>query len=524
MNPSTRRISRPLSTDLRSAGIGILVCCLLVALSVSSAISAEPEWWTQQKIDCGLSPSLAYNTWVDQGMPCNGGGVQTPAPDPRQVALANAIPRYDALVRSLADRYNLLDKQSWLALPHGTESDFFSTANQMHKFLVNEADANRYREGQLREQLAAMKDIIETYPGLIANLRADSETMRLERDHLASTLETAKQKLELTQRAATQLEARAYRYEEDVKRDKSTVLSWFAVLLPPSMVKKVSPVPYESIPQPLIGSVPVRQQIVKEPEPVLPAVLNPTLGGLRIEINPTPLTGTAEDAVAQLEADADAFRAASSAQSAVFDDVKYNEDKSAQLQQERSTVEEDWESLRDEIKTFGDQLEAANWALLLAGDNLQSAKETFAYRAADAWIWGRAKTEAIRQAKSEVRRLVVSRSKGVSYRDVTDAEMRTFFSAGKRNIFGLADKSLSSGDKLYKALNRFQILRTHALGYVQEAFRVAAQGSPKEMTEFANGRYKGIDDDCEELVKANLGAINVPDPWKSVYAKYILKK
>ena len=51
--------------------IGLLGILALAAPLV--ALSAEPAWWTQQKRNCGLSPGLAYNTWVSQGSPCNSG-------------------------------------------------------------------------------------------------------------------------------------------------------------------------------------------------------------------------------------------------------------------------------------------------------------------------------------------------------------------------------------------------------------------------------------------------------------------
>ena len=52
---------------------------LLVTLSVFSA-AGEPAWWTQQKIDCGLPSSLAYNDWIAEGSPCNKGNSSTAAP------------------------------------------------------------------------------------------------------------------------------------------------------------------------------------------------------------------------------------------------------------------------------------------------------------------------------------------------------------------------------------------------------------------------------------------------------------
>ena len=37
------------------------------------ASASEPQWWTDQKRACNLSPSLAYNDWVSSGSPCNRG-------------------------------------------------------------------------------------------------------------------------------------------------------------------------------------------------------------------------------------------------------------------------------------------------------------------------------------------------------------------------------------------------------------------------------------------------------------------
>lgn len=52
--------------------IGLLIIFVL-AFPLAS-LAGEPAWWTQKKRECGLSPSLAYNTWVSQGSPCKKGG------------------------------------------------------------------------------------------------------------------------------------------------------------------------------------------------------------------------------------------------------------------------------------------------------------------------------------------------------------------------------------------------------------------------------------------------------------------
>lgn len=192
--------------------IETIAACALLSFVPLAAFAAEPAWWTKQKRDCGLAANLAYNNWDGR---CHR-GVQTPQLDPRQIALQNAVPRYNAVVRSLADKFNVLDKQSWLNLPLGTEEAFFNAANQLHKLLVKAADANRFRAGKLREDLAELKEIRETYPGLIASLRTDIEKSRLERDRLTYSLQADERQLELTQRASKHLEARAHRYQQDV--------------------------------------------------------------------------------------------------------------------------------------------------------------------------------------------------------------------------------------------------------------------------------------------------------------------
>src|SRR5947209_10427011 len=57
---------RHLCGVLRSA---LCVACIL--LTCQSLRAAEPQWWTDQKKSCGLSSTLAYETWRQQGFPCN---------------------------------------------------------------------------------------------------------------------------------------------------------------------------------------------------------------------------------------------------------------------------------------------------------------------------------------------------------------------------------------------------------------------------------------------------------------------
>ncbi len=527
------------SNRTRSAKF-VIIFILLIFTTLT--LHAPPVFAQDEPVgtDAGAGFCSLHGNYKGSSCPkCSAAASSTSAPDssapspdsttdPRQIALQNALPRYNALVHTLSDKYNLLEEKSWLDLALGTEAEFFDGANQLHKLLINRIDAIRFREGKSREDLAYLNEVIETYPGSIAKLRANNERKRLELDRLISALEYGKQQLELTQRAARQFEIRALHYQEQVKRDKETVLSWFAVLLPPSVVKTVSPIPYESIVEPLVGSVPVRErprEALDWSSSAEPLQLRVSKYGIRFEIDPKPLTGTAEDAVAQLEADATAYGTASSRTpmiDAVLEATNRKRPISARLGEEQRNLKEERLMLEGEITTFEGRLKATAWDLLLAQDTLKSERETFLYRAADAWIWQNAKSAAITGVKNEVRRLVAAKTTGVRYRDVTNMEMRASFSTGYRNIFGLSDR-IDSFSGMAEVLNRFQILRTHTLGYVEESVRVAALGSPREMLEFVRRMEEGIDEDCKELVKSTLGALKISEPWQSIVAEEFLR-
>lgn len=51
-----------------------------VCPTFTSAFGAEPAWWTEQKRACGLPSGLAYNTWVQNGSPCNRGSATRSSP------------------------------------------------------------------------------------------------------------------------------------------------------------------------------------------------------------------------------------------------------------------------------------------------------------------------------------------------------------------------------------------------------------------------------------------------------------
>jgi hypothetical protein len=61
------RCDGQVTTRFLTAQIALLVALTLMPRTV---FAAEPAWWTQQKQQCGLPPSTAYNDWTAQGSPC----------------------------------------------------------------------------------------------------------------------------------------------------------------------------------------------------------------------------------------------------------------------------------------------------------------------------------------------------------------------------------------------------------------------------------------------------------------------
>jgi hypothetical protein len=501
--------------NLRNCGATpVAFAFLLIALPLSAG---EPDWWRDEKARCGLAPDLAWNDW--DGQCPNDSNHQVAATDVRKVAFQRAIQRYNALVRSLPDD----EREPWLDAAGSTEEEFFKTVNQVHRHLVNRAADRRRTSEHLLTELPRLQQIIATYPASTADIRTETNGMGLEYFRLDVALAAERQRLELTQRAATQLEARTFDYEGRIERDKETILDSCAVLLPPGMISGMKPGPYQSLPR-WTGSVLQRERDETSPEPIVITATVPieAVKARRVDAVP-PLIGTAEEAVAQLEADAQAAGAASHDADVVWDAVKPRRAVAAQLDREQQDAMRARAAQRTELKTIRGQLDATKWALLLAGDDLQGVEQSFVYRAAEAWIWQNVKKMAIRQAKVEARGLVAAGTMGVPYRDMTEAEMLAFFNAGNRNIFGISDRALSAKESFYPVVERVRILQTHGLDNVVEAVHLISEGSPREIDEFIDGMFKEMDDDCQQLVKASLGAIHVPEPFETIYARYLLK-
>jgi hypothetical protein len=265
-------------------------------------------------------------------------------------------------------------------------------------------------------------------------------------------------------------------------------------------------------------------EAIREVIPAALAVSKPMLPGG--DITPPRLSGPPEDAAAQLETDAAEVRRARSSNTwELINEEDTARSKAEKLHKERDNAFDAKDVLESEISSGTQRLnEVDNWILPRAKDELQAAQQSFLYRAADEWIWKNARSEAIRQIKTEVKRLAVAPTIGAKYSDISDIKMRQFYDAGKRNIFGLTEKALSTSGSIKKVVDRIRTLQTHTQEYILEAARLGALGTPGEINEFIGEMNKGVDSDCEALVKANLSALKIPDPWNSIVSKYFIKR
>jgi tetratricopeptide (TPR) repeat protein len=121
-----------------------LVYCLLVILSVSSAIAAEPAWWTQQKRDCGLSPSLDYETWKRMGSPCTRGPSGPSAAEIAAQQAAAAQRQREAAAQQRRDAE--ATAQNNRGLDAWKEQDWATAADCFEKAVQNAPDNQTYKD------------------------------------------------------------------------------------------------------------------------------------------------------------------------------------------------------------------------------------------------------------------------------------------------------------------------------------------------------------------------------------------
>jgi hypothetical protein len=261
---------------------------------MSPVQAQEPAWWTQQKRDCGLSPSLAYNTWVAQGSPCNRGGDSPPPPDLFQLSVA----RYEAVLARLR------------AYPRVSDRVSQRPASQTREELSRQADdlfvQTAFWFDRLAYDSARLVPQTNEYEAFLQTLYARERDSKVRAATLPAELRVANEKLALAlagaeaqERLVASVEAVADRLHERAERAATECVQWLTVASPREVLLVSA--------QTLAG----RKTAGREPlsVPVEPFDVNATRPLQAIPLNPgrppgprTAPPGTLDDKIAATEA------------------------------------------------------------------------------------------------------------------------------------------------------------------------------------------------------------------------------
>lgn len=260
------------------------------SLSILPAQAQEPAWWTQQKRDCGLSPSTTYNTWVAQGMPCGSG--PDSGPDLFQLSVA----RYEAVLARLR------------AYPR-IHVNLNEPSPQTPEELSRQADARFVETAFWLDRLAfdSKELVLDTkeYETYLQGLYARERDLKVRASALPAALRKANEKLvrtlaqaETQERVIASVEAVAERMHERAERAATESVQWLTVASPPgSLLVSAQTVagrqraPRETL---SVTSEPIDLNVGR---PAVPIALHPKLP-------PGPRAappGTADDKIAAIE-------------------------------------------------------------------------------------------------------------------------------------------------------------------------------------------------------------------------------
>ena len=106
--------------------------------------------------------------------------------------------------------------------------------------------------------------------------------------------------------------------------------------------------------------------------------------------------------------------------------------------------------------------------------------------------------------------------------DIDEAHVLQYYQQHKFNVMNLPD-GIEQAVGLKKLRDSIVTLQTHAQSYALEASRIAASGTVSEALAFADRMYQGMDEDSKSIVKADMGLLEVPEPFADIATRYFTK-
>lgn len=504
--------------------LGVIILCLaLFPASDGFAQHCQPYW------------TAAYKCMMGCGCPGSGGPVPQPAaPSPEVLAFQRVRPRMIAVIQAISASLPMFDRDSWMADLPNTQEQFISKADRLHVALVGQSTA-------LNRQVAAYRDIIDFGTHYTPTLMQEATAAQRDIDRLTSKLKEAqgylpwyRAQINNLDRATSQIRAQSARYLARIGADQKTVVAAFAVLLPAGAAISddnliVEPPQQRKTREPNEPVFALRQSNGRSLYPNLPPPLlreMPDTNAQPAYAEVPKLGGSLDDRAAHLEEDARNARSS----------FEQRNEWMARAQPARQAYKDAGDRLSglvvEQNKLVNQIFEAAGLAdkarsaEIAAVDAMHTEEARFLAYAAQSWIWANTKKVVLENIKAELKMQdYFKRHTDIAHSpflDIDEAHVLQYYRDRRFNVMNLPD-GIEQAAGLRKLHNSIVTLLTHGEGYALEATTIAARGTESEAREFVSGVYAGMDADSKSIVKANMGAIDLPEPFASIATNYFTK-
>jgi len=515
----------------RNIWLGAAALCLGVfPLSEAFGQHCMPYWTAEYKCMNGCG--------------CPGGGSgpslppaaqqpQPPGPSPEELAFQRVRPRMIGVIQAMSNGLPFLDRNSWMADLPNTPEQFINEADRLHTVLVAQSIA-------FERQVAAYRTIIDlgnrAAPALMQQVPAAQQDIA----RLTAKLKEAQgyvpwyqAQVDNLAKATRQMQAQSARLLAAIKADQQAAVAAFMVLLPPGAAPAsdgliVEPPQQDKLPVP---SEPV-VDLYRNGRPLYPVLPVPAIAAMP-DTNAQPvyagvpgLGGSLDDRAGHLEEDARNVRASFDLRNQMMGQAQPAQQAYENAGRTLGQAIVQQSNLVGQIFTAAANADKARSAELAASDAMHTEAGRFYSYAAQAWIWQNAKKVVLDQIKVELKTQAYFKQHSDLARspflDIGEPQILQYYQQRKLNVMNLPD-GIEQAVGLKKLHDSIVTLQTHAQGYAQEATAIAAHGTESETLAFVGGVYRGIDEDSKSIVQANMGLINLPEPFASMATKYFTK-
>ena len=506
---------------MRNVYLGAVSLCLaILPVSQGYAQHCNPDW------------TAAYKCM--NGCGCAGGGAAPPQPSgppPEALAFQRVRPRMIAVIQATSGSLPFLDGNSWMANLPNTPEQFIKDADQLHTTLVAQSLA-------FQRQVAASRTIIDLGNRAAPAMMQQVPTVQQDIARLAVKLKEAQGYVPWYQgqtdnlsKATRQMQAQSARFLAAIKADQQAAVAAFMVLLPAGAAPMSDNNVIVEPPQQYKSAAPTEPvvELYSNGRPLYPVPTIPLLAALP-DTNTQPvydgvpsLSGTLDERAARLEDDARNVRASFELRNQMMAQAQPAQQAYENAGAALSRVVAQQSNLVAQIFTAAAAADKARSAELAASDALYAGEGRFFSYAAQAWIWENTKKFVLNDIKVELKMQAyfkqhtdLARS---PFLDIDEAHVLQYYQQRKFNVMNLPD-GIEQAIGLKKLRDSILTLQAHAQGYALEATTIAEHGTLSEAQAFAAGVYQGMDEDSKSIVKANMGLMNLPEPFASMATKY----